>query len=139
MLNKQKEKSESKRKELLENLGVQEFFKEGSIRIDMKTCKGVECRFCIEVCPTNALYWRTGEVVVIEDLCIYCTSCVLNCMVPNCIEVRRKRETGEVERFSNPVEALKVLARFNAERRTLALHELFPDEETRQEETKSGK
>jgi len=125
-----KKQRRERREQLLRSLGVQEFFEEGSIQIDMKTCKGVECKFCIKVCPTNALFWRAGDVVVTEDLCVYCTSCVLNCMVPDCIKVQRKRGNGENERFSNPVEALKILERFNTGKRTNAIRELFPDEET---------
>jgi hypothetical protein len=51
-------------------------------------------------------------------------------MVPDCIEVRRKRGNGENERFSNPAEALKILERFNTGKRTNAIRDLFPDEET---------
>jgi len=129
LLGASKRQKREKREQLLKSLGIQEFFEEGSIRIDMKTCKGVECKFCIKVCPTNALYWKAGDVAVTEDLCVYCTSCVLNCMVPDCIEVRRKRETGENERFSNTTQALKVLEHFNTGKRTNAIRELFPDEE----------
>lgn len=129
LLGASKKQKKEKREQLLKSLGFQEFFEEGSIRIDMKTCKGVECKFCIKVCPTNALYWKAGEIGITEDICIYCTSCVLNCMVDNCIEVRRKRGNGENERFSNPTNALKILERFNTGRRTNAIKELFPDEE----------
>jgi len=130
LLGASKKQKREKREQLLKSLGFQEFFEEGSIRIDMKTCKGVECKFCIKVCPTNALYWKAGEIGITEDLCVYCTSCVLNCMVDNCIEVRRKRGNGENERFSKPTNALKILEHFNTGRRTNAIKELFPDEET---------
>src|SRR3989304_8102850 len=80
-----------RRKELLAPLDVKEFFVEGIVVINKTTCKGVECRLCIKACPTNALYWKTGEVGFTEELCIYCGACVLNCIVDDCIKVERKR------------------------------------------------
>jgi len=128
------EASESKKKErrteLLRSVGVKEFFEDGSIKIDMKTCKGVECKFCIEVCPTNALYWRAGEVGVTEELCVYCTSCVLNCMVDDCIEVTRKRPNGKKEIFSKPEDVIILLDNINSRNRVKAIKLLIPDEET---------
>jgi Fe-S-cluster-containing hydrogenase component 2 len=115
-----------KRTQLLESLGVKEFFEDGSIRINLKTCKGVECQFCIKVCPTNALYWKHGEIGIVEDLCIYCTSCVLNCMVDNCIEIRRKRPNGGSERFSTTKEVFTLLERVNAKNREKILKQIFP-------------
>jgi len=118
-----------KRAELLKSVGVQEFFEEGSIRVDMRTCKGASCKLCIQVCPTNALYWKTGEIGVVEELCVYCTSCVLNCMVDDCIVVERKRPNGENERFSKPSHVLALWERLNARKRTDALKMILPDEE----------
>lgn len=129
LLEASKEKKKAKREELLKSVGVKDFFDEGSIKIDMKTCKGVECQFCIKVCPTKALYWKAGEIGITQDLCVYCTSCVLNCMVDNCIEVRRKRETGENERFSNPSHVQKSSEHINTRKRINVLKELLPDEE----------
>lgn len=129
LLEASKEKRKVKRAQLLKSIGAKEFFEEGNIKIDMKTCKGVECKFCIEVCPTNALYWKTGEVGVTEDLCIYCTSCVLNCMVDNCIEVRRERQNGENERFSKPSDVLSLWEHLNTRKRMNAIKMTLPDEE----------
>jgi len=50
------------REEPLISLGVEEFFAEGSITVNKRTCQGVECKLCVESCPTNALFWRAGEV-----------------------------------------------------------------------------
>lgn len=130
LLEASKEKKRAKREQLLKSVGVKEFFEEGNIKIDMKTCKGVECKLCIKVCPTNALYWKKGEIGITEDLCVYCTSCVLNCMVDNCVEVRRKRQNGTNERFSNPVDVLRMLNNINAQNRVKAIKSIFPDEET---------
>jgi ferredoxin len=125
---KRREKLE-KRKALLESLGVKEFFEEGKIKIDMKTCKGVECKLCIKACPTNALYWKTGEVGMTEGLCVYCTACVLNCMVDNCIEVERKRADGQTERFSAPDQVRALQERVNSQRRENIVAGVFPDQE----------
>jgi len=130
LLEASKAKKKTKREALLKSIGVKEFFEEGNIKIDMKTCKGVECQFCIKVCPTKALYWKAGEIGVTEDLCIYCASCVLHCMVDNCIEVRRKRKNGENEKFTNPLDVLTMLNNINARNRIKAIKSVFPDEET---------
>ncbi len=54
-------KKEKERKQILESLNVKEFFEEGSISINKRTCRGVECKLCIEACPTHTLYWTSGE------------------------------------------------------------------------------
>ncbi len=129
LLETSKKQKRVKREQLLKSVGVKDLFEEGSIKVDMKTCKGVECRFCIEVCPTSALYWKAGEIGITEDLCIYCTSCVLSCMVDDCIEVRRKRVDGENERFSNPKDVLKACERLAAAKRMNVVKGILPDEE----------
>jgi len=121
----EKEKKE-KRAELLKSMGVKEYFEEGSIEIDMKTCKGLECNLCVEACPTNALYWRAGEIGIVEDLCVYCAACVFNCVVDNCIRVRRKRSNGEVEKFSTPRDVLTLLNNINSGKRRDRLRSRFP-------------
>ncbi len=129
LLETSKKQKRMKREQLLKSVGVKDLFEEGSIKVDMKTCKGVECKFCIEVCPTSALYWKAGEIGITEDLCIYCTSCVLSCMVDDCIEVRRKRVDGENERFSNPKDVLKACERLAAAKRMNVVKGILPDEE----------
>jgi Fe-S-cluster-containing hydrogenase component 2 len=125
-----KEKEKARRERLLKSIGVKEFFEDGSIKIDMKTCKGVECQFCIKTCPTQALYWKAGEIGITHDLCIHCSSCVLNCMVDNCIEVRRRRQNGTNERFSNPRQVATMLDNLCTRNRMKAIQSVFPDEET---------
>jgi len=119
----------AKRERLLKAVGVKEFFEEGSIKIDMKTCKGIDCRFCIEVCPTKALYWKTGEIAIVDELCVYCTSCVLNCMVDGCIEVKRKRNDGVIERFKTPAEVLALNENIDTEKRIDTTKKLLSDDE----------
>jgi len=106
-----------RRKELLEPTGVKELFKEGKIDINKFTCVGGQCRLCIKACPTNALYWGTGQVGIIDDLCVYCGACVLSCMVDNCIKVERKRDDDKVERFSKPSDVIKLAERKNSQKR----------------------
>ena len=125
-----KRKNREKRAQLLQSIEAKEFFEEGKIRIDMKTCRGVECKFCIKVCPTNALYWKSsGEIGITEELCIYCASCVLNCMVDNCIKVERKRSNGEMEQFSKPSDVTKLLEDVNTRNRIKTVKSLFSEEE----------
>ena len=122
---KEKEKKE-KRAELLESMGVKEYFKEGSIQIDMRTCEGIECNLCVKACPTNALYWKAGEIGIVEDLCVYCAACVFQCIVDNCIRVRRKRPNGKVEKFSTPRDVLMLLHDINSRKRADRLKSIFP-------------
>jgi len=129
LLETSKKRKRTRREQLLKSVGVKDFFEEGSIKVDMKTCKGIECKLCIKACPTSALYWKTGEIGITEELCVYCTSCVLNCMVDNCIEIRRKRVDGENERFSNPSDVLKSCQRLAAARRMNVVKDILPDEE----------
>jgi len=122
----QKEK-QKRRQELLAPLGVKEFFVDGRITIDKRTCKGVECKLCIKACPTNALYWRsTGEVGITEELCIYCGACVLNCIVDDCIRIMRKREKGVIERFSTPRAFTMLEHSINARKRLERVRAVFP-------------
>ena len=120
------EAKKKQRKELLASAGVKEFFEEGKISIDKRTCQGLECKLCIEACPTNALYWKAGEVGIVDDLCVYCGACVLCCMVDDCIRVERKREDGKTERFSKPKEVVKLQDRINTEKRFQRVKGIFP-------------
>ncbi len=120
------EKPESRRAELLEPMGVKDLFEEGSISIDMRTCRGIECNLCVKACPTNALYWKAGEIGIIDDLCIYCTACVANCCVDNCITVTRKRPDGKTESFSTPKEVSTLLCNINSKKRKDRVESLYP-------------
>ncbi len=114
-----------RRQELLEPTGVKELFKEGNISINKYTCEGVQCKLCIKACPTNALYWKNGEVGIIEDLCVYCGACVLNCMVDDCIKIERKREDGKVERFSKPKDVIMLCEKLNGQKRSERVRSVF--------------
>ena len=130
LLSDDKDKAKKKRRqELLASTGVKEFFEEGSINIDKRTCWGVECKLCIKACPTNALYWKAGEVGIIDDLCVYCGACVLCCMVDDCIKIKRRREDGKTERFSKPKEVLKLQEKVNVKKRFDRVREVFPTHE----------
>ncbi len=123
------EEKNKRRQELLEPTGIKEIFKDGKININKFTCVGGQCKYCIKACPTNALYWETGKVGVIEDLCVYCGACVLNCMVDDCIKIERKREDGTVESFSKPNEVIKVQNKINAQKRATRVKGVFPNAE----------
>jgi ferredoxin len=106
-----------RRKELLGPTGVKELFKDGKITINKFTCVGGQCKLCIKACPTNALYWGTGEVGIVDDLCVRCGACVLSCMVDDCIKVERTREDGKIERFGKPSDVVKLQERINTQKR----------------------
>jgi len=129
LLEASEKKKREKRAQLLQSIGVKEYFEEGNIRIDMKTCKGIECELCIKACPTNALYWRPGEIGIVEELCVFCAACVYNCVVDNCIQVERKRPNGQRERFSTQVDVLALLRDINSRKRTGMVESLFPSAE----------
>jgi len=124
-----KRKKKEKRAQILQSMKVKEFFEEGSISVDKKTCKGLECKLCIKACPTNALYWKFGEVGIDEELCVFCFACVANCIVDNCIRISRKRPNGGTERFSTPMGVLTLLNNINSEKRMEAIKLLFTDSE----------
>ena len=120
------ENIKSQRKELLSSSGVKDLFKEGDISINKRTCWGLECKLCIKACPTNALYWQTGEVKIIKDLCVYCGACVLCCMVDDCIQIKRKRDDGTTEKFSKPKDVIKLDDKINSQKRVERIITLFP-------------
>ena len=134
-----KKAKKKQREELLASSGVKEFFEEGRISVDKRTCWGLECKLCIKACPTNALYWKAGEIEVVDDLCVYCGACVLSCMVDDCIKITRKRENGKVEKFSKPTDVLKLENRINAKKRFERVREVFPTAEDYCERYKRGK
>ena len=120
------EEKKKRRRELLEPLGIKEYFVEGSITINERICQGLECKICIEKCPTNALYWRAGRVAITEELCIYCTACVYNCIVDDCIKVTRKRPTGEVETYSKPADVIRLQNRICTQKRAERTRGILP-------------
>ena len=127
MLSENKDElKKSQRKELLSSSRVKDLFKEGDISINTRTCWGLECKLCIKACPTNALFWQTGEVKIIKDLCVYCGACVLCCMVDDCIQIKRKRDDGTTEKFSKPQEVIKLDDKINTKKRIERITSLFP-------------
>jgi len=121
-----KKKRREEKARLLESLGLREYFEEGSIRINMRICKGVDCRLCIEACPTNALYWGHGEVGAVEDLCVYCTACVLSCIVDDCIQVTRKRPDGKTESYGTASQVFRLLNDVSSAKMLGITKRLFP-------------
>ena len=130
LLEDSKKLSESQRAEILKSLKVKEFFRDGSISVNDRTCQGLECELCIKACPTQALYWQDGKIGIIKDLCVYCGSCVLCCIVDDCIKITRTREDGEVEKFSTPRGVVLLFNNINFKRRCFRIKSLFPTPET---------
>lgn len=127
LLTETSEKEEKKqREELLATIGIDEFFENGSISIDKRTCKGVECKICVDICPTNALFWRAGDVGITPELCVYCGACVINCIVDDCIKIVRKRPTGESESFSKPIEVVLLQRCINNKKRWKRVKDVLP-------------
>jgi NAD-dependent dihydropyrimidine dehydrogenase PreA subunit len=125
--NEEKEKKK-RRKELLEPTGVNEIFKEGTIKINPYTCVGGQCKLCIKACPTNALYW-SNNVGIIEDLCVYCGACELICMVDNCIQIERTRENGAKEKLNKPADVLTLTQNVATQKRLGSVKAIFPTKE----------
>jgi ferredoxin len=139
MLTETKEKEKKKRRtELLAPLGIKEFFTEGNITINKRTCQGLECKLCIKACPTNALFWKAGEVGIAEELCVYCGACVLSCIVDDCIKITRKRDTGEVEKFSKPRDFIILQKNINTKKLVKTIKDLFAEATKKDEETKKS-
>ena len=104
------------RETLLVTTGVKDIFKRGSISINIYTCLGVQCKACIKVCPTNALYWGSGKIEI-EDLCVYCGACVLICQVDDCVKLERVRDNGKIEKFSKSIDVLLFQKKANTNKR----------------------
>ena len=126
---KAEEEKKKARQELLASTGVEDKFTEGKITINKNTCYGLQCKLCVQACPTNALYWKQGEVGITEDLCIYCGACVLCCMVNDCIKIERKREDGTTEQFSKPKDVLTLQHNINTKKRVNRVKDIFPTPE----------
>ena len=62
----------------------------------------------------------------LEDLCIYCGACVLNCMVDDCIKIQRKREDKTVEKFSKPNDVIMLGEKINGKKRLERVKAIFP-------------
>jgi len=124
------EQEKKKRREgLLQPLNIREFFVDGSLTINKRICKGLECKLCIKACPTSALFWKRGEVGLTRDLCVYCGACVLNCIVDDCIRISRRRSDGKIETFSSPRSYFALQSKIDAEKRIAKILEVFPTAE----------
>lgn len=114
------------KEKLLKSLNVKDFFLRGKITINRKTCRGIECRLCMEACPTHALFWQLGKVGIARELCIYCGACILSCIVEDCIRITRKRASGEIEIFSRSKQFMALQSNINAEKRIGKIKGVFP-------------
>ena len=129
MVREEEKRRRAVREEVLSALGIPEFFSSGSVRIDAGKCYGPQCDLCVKACPTSAIFWREGRLIVQEELCIYCTACVANCMVEGCIRVRRVRPDGRVEEFSSVRDVAALQRAIAGEKATDMVGRLFPSPE----------
>lgn len=115
LVDRSKKRESEQKKKLLESLGIKAplYFTEGSITINTSTCRGAECKLCVKLCPTNALYWSEGKVGLTKELCIWCAACVLCCVVDDCIRVARRRSDGKRESYSTPKQVLALIESIN--------------------------
>jgi len=129
MVKAEEERRRAVREEVLSALGIPEFFTGGSVSIDVGKCYGPQCDLCVKACPTSAIFWRDGCLVVQEELCIYCAACVTNCMVEDCIRVRRVRPDGRVEEFSSVRDVAALQRAIANGKATDMVERLFPSPE----------
>lgn len=110
-----KKRQAEEKDKLLQSMGIKVplYFTEGSISVNASTCRGAECKLCVKLCPTNALYWSEGRVGITRELCVWCAACVLCCVVDDCIKVTRRRNDGKKETFSTPRQVLALLEGIN--------------------------
>jgi 4Fe-4S ferredoxin len=81
-------------KECKEGIPKARSYLEGKLEITTENCPG-GCNTCIDVCPTGALSveksdqpWEKGrEILVDDDKCILCGTCVNSCPVPDAIKM----------------------------------------------------
>ncbi len=121
--------AKSQREELLATTRVKDLYPEGTVTINKYTCVGVQCKYCIKACPTNALYWTNSGIGIIEDLCVHCEACVLSCMVDDCIKVTRKREDGKIEKFSKIRDVMILINEQNVKKRMQRACGILPSAE----------
>jgi Fe-S-cluster-containing hydrogenase component 2 len=66
-----------------------------AIRLEREKCAGR--MKCVRVCPTEAMRFRDGQVVIIDEKCIDCGTCITAC--PNGALVAQTDPFGELSRF----------------------------------------
>jgi Na+-translocating ferredoxin:NAD+ oxidoreductase RNF subunit RnfB len=120
------EAESNQRAELLASTKAKDLFPKGTVTINKYSCVGVQCKYCIKACPTNALYWTNEGVGIIEDLCLHCQACVLSCMVDNCIKVTRKRDEKTDEQFSKTRDTVKLSQKISGKKRFTRVNDALP-------------
>jgi len=62
----------------------------GRVLLDVTRCPE-GCRACADACPTDALQWKEGRLVLAETFCLYCGACEQVCPVEGAVRVERAR------------------------------------------------
>lgn len=86
---------------------------QGVIRLDVNLCPA-DCRACVDICPTDALTWGDGQVVLKEAFCLYCGACVNVCPMPGAITAERTRILHEPVKSAAWTTALEKLISLEA-------------------------
>lgn len=61
----------------------------GRVYLDRTRCpKG--CQACVDICPTDALLYKKGELILDERFCLYCGACQVVCPEEGAIRVERR-------------------------------------------------
>ena len=117
--------SEEEVEEILRSVGAREDFFEVSLSIDHSICRLGECKLCLDHCPTQALF-QAKQVEIIPQLCTGCGSCILLCMVPGCMKLKRKRkDDGKEEILSTPEDVLLSVNADNHKKRNNLLNRII--------------
>lgn len=48
-----------------------------NLRIDLSDC--IQCGFCLDECPVNAIYMQGDNYYINSMICTQCTKCALGC------------------------------------------------------------
>lgn len=61
----------------------------GRVYLDRTRCpKG--CQACVDICPTDALLLKKGEILLDERFCLYCGACQVVCPEEGAIRIERR-------------------------------------------------
>lgn len=86
---------------------------EGHVALDISRCPE-GCQACVDVCPTDALLMKDGQLILDERFCLYCGACQEVCPEEGAIVVTRHRVLHSQIKSSAWKDALEKLVSFEA-------------------------